>query len=181
MQQNVIMGHLLPDGYLRLYHNDSRGEVKRLLIHSRNMPWLKLVSINAAPCFGRLDVLVVENDADQLSMFTEVLESAGFVVQGASSPDEAVAILRNARVGLLVTDIKLGHDMNGFALANHAQSLQPSLQVLFITGLPPFVARRQTAARPDALILAKPFSLPDFVHTVSDAVGASSAVHAARS
>jgi len=52
-----------------------------LLIHSKKISWLKLVSINAAPNFGRLDVLVVENDPDQLSLFTEILAAAGFTVQ----------------------------------------------------------------------------------------------------
>lgn len=142
-----------------------------MLIHSKKIPWLKLVSIHAAPSFGRLDVLVVENDVDQLELFTEILASAGFSVQGAASPDEALAILRSARVGLLVTDIRLEHDVNGFELANQARVLQPSLQALFITGLPQQLAHRQRGAHPDAPILLKPFSLSDFVNTVSDALG----------
>jgi DNA-binding NtrC family response regulator len=144
-----------------------------LLIHSKKIPWLKLVSINAAPSFGRLDVLVVENDVNQLSLFTEILALAGFSVHGAAAPDEALTILRSARVDLLVTDIRLDHDMNGFELANQAQSLQPSLQALFVTGLPPHMARRQKGAQPNAPILLKPFSLDDFVNTVSDAQGGS--------
>jgi CheY-like chemotaxis protein len=150
-----------------------------LLIHSKKIPWLKLVSINAAPNFGRLDVLVVENDVDQLSLFTEMLASAGFSVHGAASPDEALAILRSARVDLLVTDIRLEHDMNGFELANQARALQPSLQALFITGLPQQLAHRQRGAPPDAPILLKPIPLSDFINTVSDALDGSGHVHAA--
>jgi CheY-like chemotaxis protein len=149
-----------------------------LLIHSKKIPWLKLVSINAAPSFGRLDVLVVENDVDQLSLFTEILASAGFSAHGAASPDEALAILRSARVDLLVTDIRLEHDINGFELANQARALQPSLQALFITGLPQQLAHRQRGAHPDAPILLKPFPLSDFINTVSGALGGSRHVHA---
>ena len=138
----------------------------------------KIVSINAAPNFGRLDVLVVENDPDQLSLFTEILAAAGFAVHGAAAPDEALAILRSAHVDLLVTDVRLDHDMNGFELANEAQSLQPSLQALFITGLPDDLARRQRGAPPNASILLKVFSLSDFVNAVSDALGNSLHLHA---
>jgi two-component system cell cycle response regulator CpdR len=75
--------------------------------------------------------------------------------------------LRAVHVGLLVTDIRLGSPMNGFELADLAQSIQPSLQTLFITGFTKGVAYRQRAARPDAQILLKPFSLEDLVRTVS--------------
>lgn len=137
-----------------------------------------MVAINAAPSFGRLDVLVVENDPDQLSLFTEILAAAGFSVYGAAAPDEALAILRSARVDLLVTDVRLDHDLNGFELANEAQSLQPSLQALFTTGLPADLARQQSGAPPNASILLKVFSLCDFINAVSDALGRSLHLHA---
>jgi len=89
-----------------------------------------------------------------------------------------LAILRSAHVDLLVTDVRLDHDMNGFELANEAQSLQPSLQALFITGLPDDLARRQSGAQPNASILLKVFSLSDFVNAVSDALGNSLHLHA---
>lgn len=115
----------------------------------------------------RFDILVVEDDEDQLSLFTEVLALAGYAVHGVSTAANALMILRGAYVDLLITDIRLGLTMNGFELADLAQSIQPSLQTLFITGFTKGVASRQRAARPDVQILFKPFSLNNLVGAVS--------------
>ena len=85
--------------------------------------------MSAPICF---DVLVAEDVEDQLNLFTEILILAGYAVHGVSTADDALATLRTSDVGLLVTDIKLGPTMNGFELADLAQSIQPSLQALFI-------------------------------------------------
>jgi DNA-binding NtrC family response regulator len=124
---------------------------------------IQRVFMPAPVCF---DVLVAEDDEDQLNLFTEILTLAGYAVHGVSTAGDALATLRTAHVGLLVTDIRLGPTMNGLELADLAQSIQPSLQTLFITGFTNGVASQQRAARPDARILLKPFSLNDLVITV---------------
>jgi DNA-binding NtrC family response regulator len=116
----------------------------------------------------RFDVLVVEDDLEQLSLLTEILAMGGYSVHGVSTAAEAIAILNSARVDLLVADIRLGDEMNGFELADLAQSIRPSLQVLFITGFTIGLASRQRAARPDAKILHKPFALDDLVNAADE-------------
>lgn len=85
--------------------------------------------------------------------------------------------LRAAYVDLLITDIRLRSPMNGFELTDLAQSIQPSLQTLFITGFTKGVASRQRAARPDVQILLKPFSLNNLVGTVSQILNRSVSTH----
>jgi two-component system cell cycle response regulator CpdR len=138
-----------------------------LLYRVENTHRRTLIASAFVPLPVRFDILIVEDDADQLSLFTEVLALAGYAVHGVSTAANAVMTLRAVHVGLLVTDIRLGSPMNGFELADLAQSIQPSLQTLFITGFTKGVASRQRAARPDAQILLKPFSLEDLVRTVS--------------
>jgi DNA-binding NtrC family response regulator len=116
----------------------------------------------------RFDVLAVEDDVEQLSVLTEILALAGYSVHGVSTAAEAIALLNSARVDLLVADIRLDHEMNGFELADLAQSIRPSLQVLFVTGFTIGLASRQRAARPDANILHKPFALDNLVNAVGE-------------
>jgi CheY-like chemotaxis protein len=108
-------------------------------------------------------VLVAENDPDQLEMFTEVLRDAGLIVHAASTAIEAAGVLHATSIDLLIADVRLSPYMNGFELANLAQSLQPSLRVMFMTGFIEAIACRQPAAIKGAHILFKPFSLTEFV------------------
>lgn len=120
---------------------------------------------------ARFDVLLVEDDADQLFMLMEMLTLAGYCVHGVANATEAIVTLKTARVDLLVSDIRLTHEMNGFELADLAQSIQPSLQAVFITGFTIGFASHQRAARPDAKILQKPFPLDALVDTVGNFLG----------
>jgi DNA-binding NtrC family response regulator len=116
----------------------------------------------------RFDVLVVEDDLEQLSLLMEILALAGYSVHGVSTVAEAIATVNSARFDLLVADIRLDHEMNGFELADLAQSIRPALQVLFVTGFTIGAASHQRAARPDAKILHKPFTLDGLVNAVDE-------------
>jgi CheY-like chemotaxis protein len=92
-----------------------------------------------------------------------ILRGDGFIVHAASTAIEAAGVIHTTPIDLLIADVRLSPYMNGFELVNLAQSLQPSLRVMFITGFIEAIACRRRAAIEGAHILFKPFSLTDFV------------------
>lgn len=81
-------------------------------------------------------VLVAEDEAFIRSAMEQVLEGGGFNVVGASSGDAALRLLLDSEVQFagLITDIRLGNGIDGWALAGKARELIPDLCVVYITG-----------------------------------------------
>jgi CheY-like chemotaxis protein len=79
---------------------------------------------------GSLDgvrVLVVEDDADNREMLVEALELSGAVATPAGSAQEALAITRNARPDVIVSDITMpGED--GYDLIRSVRALSPEMR-----------------------------------------------------
>jgi CheY-like chemotaxis protein len=80
-------------------------------------------------------VLLVE-DEDQVRLLAEsYLEEQGHQVLSAGTPQGALAILRNAPVDVLFTDLDLKGDIHaGIGLADEAVKALPTLKVLYTTG-----------------------------------------------
>lgn len=80
-------------------------------------------------------VLLVE-DEDQVRLLAEsYLEEQGHRVLSAGTPQGALAILRNALVDVLFTDLDLKGDIHaGIDLADEAVKALPTLKVLYTTG-----------------------------------------------
>ena len=58
----------------------------------------------------RHTILVADNDLEYLSLTKEYLESEGFKVISATTPEEARLVLENLSVDLAVLDLRLSHD-----------------------------------------------------------------------
>jgi PAS domain S-box-containing protein len=74
-------------------------------------------------------VLVVDDDADALSMVRELLETAGASVTTALSADEALALIERQPPDLLLSDIGMPA-MDGFELIRRVRKLPPSIRHL---------------------------------------------------
>lgn len=102
----------------------------------------------------QLPVLFVEDDPALLHMFSIMLRKFGIDIDTANSFASAHAYLETNEVSGLITDHHLG-DGNGFALAEFALRLNPSIRVAIVSGgtleIPPSLKGRVT-------LLQKPFS-----------------------
>ena len=78
-------------------------------------------------------VLVVDDDNLVLDALTGIVEAKGVRVLSASSAIQAMRIIAQQRVDLLVTDIVMPHQ-TGIELAREAKKLRPDIQVIFATG-----------------------------------------------
>jgi DNA-binding NtrC family response regulator len=112
-------------------------------------------------------VLVVDDDLFILRYIEKALKMAKYEVKTANSGDQALIVLTEQKVDLVLTDIVMP-DGDGFRLAARVKECDPDLPVLFMTGaLPENDERAQSLCRLGVL-LRKPFQpqqLWDFVAT----------------
>jgi two-component system, response regulator PdtaR len=109
-------------------------------------------------------VLVVDDEPILRLFACEALEEAGYEVVGASSADEAIALLRRGTpFGAVLTDIEMPGDLDGLELAWNIQAHWPEITVVITSG--------RKLPRPDeipraASFLPKPFSADRLVDTM---------------
>jgi CheY-like chemotaxis protein len=113
-------------------------------------------------------LLLVEDDGLVRMTLAEALTDAGFEVMEASDAEEALGMIAGRlEVAALFTDINLpGAD--GFALSRAARLLRPGLPVIYVSG-----GTREAdplRALPDALFLAKPFTLTSAVEALHSVI-----------
>ena len=80
-----------------------------------------------------IQVLVVEDEADQRLVVESIIADAGYSVHSVASAEEALALLKDTQVELLYSDWQLP-GMDGLALMQKARSLQPGLAFILATG-----------------------------------------------
>ena len=112
-----------------------------------------------APATGTETILIVDDDADILSIGQKMLASSGYRVLTALSGNQALALLSDTgqRVDLLMTDFVMP-DMNGVELVGRVRTLRAALPVLYFSAYSGHEPLRPEFAR-GVPYLAKPFTL----------------------
>jgi CheY-like chemotaxis protein len=90
-------------------------------------------TLNAGtPSLAGVDVLVVDDEDDTLTLFREALEVAGATVRTVRSADDAVRENSNHPADLLVTDLGLA-GMDGFELLEVVRRTHPNITAVPVT------------------------------------------------
>src|SRR5579872_6411210 len=101
-------------------------------------------------------ILVVEDEPFIQMLIADFLEELGYATLVASDAKSALISLEaDGELDLLLTDIGLP-DMNGWALAEIARNLRPSLPILFATG---YGEQNAKTLAPGTAMIAKPFDV----------------------
>lgn len=90
-------------------------------------------------------ILLVDDDSGLLRLLSIRLEAEGYTIFTASSGEEAIAVLRNHKVGLVVTDLRMG-GMDGMELFSQIRHSFPGLPVIILSAqgtIPEAVAAAQ--------------------------------------
>ncbi len=89
-------------------------------------------------------VLLVPGDRLTGLLTKSGLEGYGYDVLTASSVEEALDLLRtNARISVLVVDVKLENTSTGLALAKAARMADPRVNVVYTCGIPHRLPERE--------------------------------------
>lgn len=110
-------------------------------------------------------LLVVEDERLIREVLERSLSACGFRVLAAPDAEEALRILDDRAVDLLITDVVLPA-MDGLTLAQVARTKQADVRVLFMSGYAEDDALKHGIARADVAFLAKPYKLSALVEKV---------------
>ncbi|XCN72598.1 MAG: response regulator [Candidatus Electrothrix aestuarii] len=82
------------------------------------------------------DILIVDDDLFALALLEEQLKGYGdfFTPVYASNGKEAVEILSQVEISLLVTDLIMPGDINGWHLIEYIENFHPNIPIVVITG-----------------------------------------------
>jgi CheY-like chemotaxis protein len=105
-----------------------------------------------------LTVLLAEDDPFLREAIGSGLQACGFTVMEAVTGDHALPVLETGGIDVLVTDISMPGELDGWSLAERALDIHPDIAVVYMSSGPEIAARR--IAR--SLFLRKPFH-PDAI------------------
>jgi DNA-binding NtrC family response regulator len=79
-------------------------------------------------------ILVVEDELSLLAVTGAFLAENGYAVSSASTAAGALTLLETRTIDVLLTDIVMPGEINGFELARQAMLIHPGLKVIYCTG-----------------------------------------------
>ncbi len=119
------------------------------------------------------NILIVDDDASVLELLQRHLQSWNYHVYKAVSVKEAVEILKDTSLSLLITDLKMP-EVDGTELLKFVAEHYPNLPRLVVTGYPS-VQDSLLAIKSGAVdYLTKPFTQAELKEAVDDALNKSS-------
>jgi PAS domain S-box-containing protein len=87
---------------------------------------------DAVPCFGDKRILVVEDDPEVRATAASMLSDLGYGVEATSNSDAALGLLHDGRkVDLLLTDVVMPGEKDGWELGRCARSILPDIKILY--------------------------------------------------
>jgi CheY-like chemotaxis protein len=111
-------------------------------------------------------ILIVEDDADLVETYTDLLKLHGHSVISVDKAVDAIQLVTRSKPNLVFLDLNLaGH--SGVIVINMIRSYQPlkDTKIVVITGHPEMIKDRRDSSRVD-LILSKPISNEQLIETV---------------
>lgn len=79
-------------------------------------------------------ILVVDDEPVIRLTLASLLESEGYTVMTAATPQEALECLAQKPIDLLLSDVMLLDGASGLAVAQQARVMQPGIAILLLTG-----------------------------------------------
>jgi DNA-binding NtrC family response regulator len=114
-------------------------------------------------------LLVVEDDPEMRLYLQEELQGAGFQVPAASSAMEALDVVRNGCVDVVITDLMMP-GICGSELLAQVRSRDPDIPVVIITGFGSIESAVEAVKAGAYQYLPKPFRIDQLLDTVGSAL-----------
>ncbi|NVO15477.1 MAG: PAS domain S-box protein [Rhodoplanes sp.] len=110
--------------------------------------------------------LLVEDNPDVAEISAAMLVELGYQVERASNAAGALAILAERDFNLMVSDVVMAGDMDGFALARTIRQRRPDMPIVLVTGYSEAAAK----AAAEFTVVRKPFQLADLSRATAKAI-----------
>lgn len=124
-------------------------------------------------------ILVVDDQEAIVQLAKTVLYMEGYTVIFGCSGEDALFVNENHPfpIDLLLTDIRMGPDLNGCDLAQAMRLLRPEIRVIYMSAYTDDERVHEEAESGAAAFLSKPFSPSQLVATVARVLAGASAPH----
>jgi two-component system response regulator (stage 0 sporulation protein F) len=119
-------------------------------------------------------IMVVDDRAGIRKLLQEVLQSAGYDVLTAASGDEAVALVQQNSIDLVLLDMKMS-GMDGLDTLTLIKEVAPQVIVLIMTAYEELEVLKEARRRGAADCISKPFDIEELKATVAGKLRAVSA------
>ena len=114
-------------------------------------------------------VLVVDDERDHADGIAEALEKSAAKAITVYSGKDALEIVRNQRVDVIVTDLKLGGDIDGLAILEEARKRDGQSEVILITAYATIDTCKEAIRRGAYDYLVKPIDIDQLRTLVEEA------------
>jgi PAS domain S-box-containing protein len=115
-----------------------------------------------APSLGNETILLVEDGAMILDITRTMLETQGYTVLAAATPEEAINLAKEhgGEIDLLLTDVIMP-EMNGRDLSRHILGYYPNIKSMFMSGYTADIIAHHGVLDEGVHFIQKPFSMKD--------------------
>jgi DNA-binding NtrC family response regulator len=114
----------------------------------------------------KLNILVVDDEPNVLVTYRLILQQQGYEVSAAVSSEEARTILARDEIDLLLCDLSLEKQENGFDVVEFARKKDPRMPVLLLTGYATPEANER-AQDMSIRVLFKPIDINELLESIS--------------
>ncbi len=115
-------------------------------------------------------ILIVDDEKDMLILLTRIItEKTDYDVVTTHNPLNAIEILKNQQVNLLITDLKMPK-MDGIALLEQAKKIQPAVVVVVMTAYATIETAVEATRKGAFDYIAKPFRKERILLTIDNAM-----------
>ncbi len=114
-------------------------------------------------------VLIVDDEEAIRYVFHKFLADAGYNVSVAEHEDEAKEVLLSNRFDVAVVDQILPGGQNGIDLVKDIKNMQPTCEVIMVSGFPDFEGKNEFLEVGELTFLTKPVKKDEIVRAVDEA------------
>jgi DNA-binding NtrC family response regulator len=116
---------------------------------------------------SRKRLLLVDDEPSIRLTLPPILEHHGFEVTTAGSVAEAVNKIESAAFDVLLSDLSIGEEGDGFRVVKAMRQRQPQCVTLILTGYPAFESARLTVRHQVDEYIVKPADIDLLVRTIN--------------
>jgi len=117
-----------------------------------------------------MKVLVVDDDQDTRELLREVLSEEGYGVNTSGSGEDALEIGKQEFFDVIISDMRLGPNLNGLDVLRAYKSIQPESEVILITAFGSMETAIEAVKAGAFDYISKPFKIDEVVLQVQRAV-----------
>ena len=132
--------------------------------------YLSLKNLMKSAYYNTNAILLLDDEFDIMTTFTQALEQEGFLVVGFTEPLLALDDFRinSDRYGLVISDLRMPV-MNGYQFIKKVKEINPLVKVLFLSAfeIDDIEFRRELPLVKVDEFVKKPILLEDFISTVN--------------